>query len=64
VEQKLMQNTLLVRIAHNYGKRAIYPVNEAAQLIAELAGTKTLTHEAIQTAKRLGYTIKAEEPQL
>lgn len=51
---------LVVRVRSVYGTPTIYPVNEPAQLIAEIAGTKTLTHSALSAAERLGFTITVQ----
>ncbi len=43
-----------VRIKNVYGKEAIYPDNELARNIALIAGTKTLTRQTINLAKKIG----------
>lgn len=48
---------IIVDIRNNYGSEAIYPVCEQAKLFAELAGTKTLTREAVALIKALGYRV-------
>lgn len=48
---------ITVKITKNYGTEAIYPVCEASQTFARLAGTRTLTRSTIALIKRLGYTI-------
>lgn len=41
-----------------YGTTSFYPANDAAQAIAEIAGTKTLTLHALKAASKLpGATI-------
>jgi hypothetical protein len=57
-------NTITVRIANNYGNRAIYPVCDIAQRLAELAGTKTFTDRAIQQIKGLGYAVTVQQQAL
>lgn len=52
--------TIIVRIASNYGTRAVYPVCDTAQKLAELIGTKTFTDRAISQIKGLGYHIAVE----
>ena len=41
-----------------YGEDKYYPANEAAQMAADLAGTKTLTHGAIRLLKDYGFTVE------
>ena len=48
-----------VLVKDQYGKPAYHPMDENARLFADLAGTKTLTIEALQKIKRLGYDIVA-----
>ena len=52
--------TITVRIANNYGNRAVYPVCATAKKLAELIGTKTFTDNAIAQIKGLGYAIAVE----
>ena len=56
--------SITVRITSNYGTRTIYPVCETAKLLAELAGTKTLTTQALDIIKRMGYAINVQQEQL
>lgn len=53
-----------VTIKQVYGVNTVYPANDKAQLIARLAGTKTLTTEAIETARALGFTFEVLQPTL
>lgn len=46
-----------IRVDRVYGVLTIYPVCARAKLIAEIAGTKTLTHGALARAERLGFEI-------
>ena len=50
--------SIQVEISNNYGREAIYPVNEAAITFAKIAGTKTLKMDTIAKAKKLGYTVE------
>lgn len=52
-----MQQQLIVRVRSVYGVPNIYPVNEAAEVFARIAGTKTLTRGVLEEAERLGYSI-------
>lgn len=51
-----------VNLKSVYGEVKAYPANEAAKLFADLAGTKTLTMEALRKIKALGYEVKAVDP--
>ncbi len=53
---------LIVKIKTVYGVDKIYPVNDAAKLIAEIANTTTLTEQTIKLAKQLGYAITVQQP--
>lgn len=49
---------ILIEVRNVYGVPTVYPVNEAARLLAEIAGTKTLTHVTLALAERMGFAIK------
>jgi hypothetical protein len=53
--------TIIVEPRNNYGTTVFYPVNEAAKLIAKIAGTKTLSMSVIQKAKQLGFLIEVKQ---
>lgn len=59
-----MNTTITVRIANNYGNRAVYPVCEVAHKLADLIGTKTFTDRALRQIKELGYTVAVEQQTL
>lgn len=46
-----------IRVDRIYGNLTVYPVCERAKLLASIAGTKTLTHETLCLAERLGFEI-------
>jgi len=48
---------IIIRIDKNYGIETAYPVCAQSRLLADLAGTKTLTRRALDTIAALGYTI-------
>jgi hypothetical protein len=52
---------ITIRIEKNYGLQTIYPVCEQSQLLAKLAGTKTITAHALETIRALGYEIQLKE---
>lgn len=47
-----------IEIKSVYGAIKYYPVNQAAQLIAQIAGTKTLSAQALKLAVQLGMQIE------
>lgn len=47
-----------IEVRNVYGNFTIYPINEAAKLFAEIAGTKTLTNKTLALAERMGFAIK------
>jgi|TARA_R110002167_G_scaffold333498_1_gene540593 hypothetical protein len=49
---------LLVEYKNVYGNELVYPVNAKAKAIARLAGSKTLTPQAIRIAKELGFRVE------
>jgi hypothetical protein len=51
-----------VNLKSVYGEVKAYPINEAAKLFADLAGTKTLTVQSLKKIQALGYEIKAVDP--
>lgn len=53
---------ITIKIKSVYGNDVIYPVCSDARLFAELAGTKTLTNQAVNVIKNLGYTVTVEAP--
>ena len=59
-----MENKLTVRKESAWGNVRIVPVCETSKLLAQLAGTKTLTEEAVRIAKELGYTFELEREEI
>jgi hypothetical protein len=54
---------ITIKIKNNYGQEVAYPVCEQAKLFAHLTNTKTLTREALQIIKALGYSIEVQRDQ-
>lgn len=52
---------ITIRIEKNYGIETAYPACDQSRLFAKLAGTKTLTHHALDTIAALGYQIQIEQ---
>lgn len=55
---------ITVQIKSNYGVLTAYPVCPTAKQFAELAGTKTLTTQALQIIERMGYDIVQQTEKL
>ena len=53
-----------VEIKKVYGNSLIYPVCDKAVLFARLARTSTLTPQAIDVIKRIGFTINVINNQV
>lgn len=47
-----------VELQQHYGNTTAYPLNRTAGLLAELAGTRTLTRSTIQLAAALGFSFE------
>ena len=54
--------TLRVRLAEQYGRPVVHPVNQQAKWLAEIAGTKTLTPHAIKLARMMGFAVEYTNP--
>ena len=57
-------NTITVRIDKNYGTTVVYPACHTSKLLAQLAGTRTLTDRALTVVKQLGYSINVQQSPL
>lgn len=55
---------IIVRIASNYGAKAVYPVCETARIFAGIAGTKTLKSTTINAIKALGYKVLVQQEEI
>ena len=53
---------IAVKVKNIYGNEVIYPACPQSALLAELAGTKTLTTQAIALIKKMGYEIEVFNP--
>lgn len=54
-----MKITLTIRSV--YGINRAYPACEKAQIFADMLGAKTLTRQAIDAIKALGFTIETTD---
>jgi hypothetical protein len=51
-----------VTIETVYGTRRIYPLCENAKHFAAIAGTSTLTIQAVDRIKKLGFAVEVVQP--
>ena len=56
-----MSQVIQVQVRSVYGAIKIYPANEAAELIAKIAGTKTISSAQLAYAKQLGFQVEQVE---
>lgn len=55
---------ITVQIRNVYGVETVYPACQRSMLLAQLAGTKTLTPGALRLIQALGYDIQVEAPSV
>jgi hypothetical protein len=53
---------LTIEIKNVYGVQTVYPVCDQAKFFAALAGTKTLTAQAVRLIKQRGYILRVVNP--
>ena len=53
---------ITIEVRHVYGVPTIYPACPTASLLARLAGTKTITSDALRTIRELGYSVQVKAP--
>ena len=53
--------TILVEVKNVYGEFKAYPANAAAEILAQIAGTKTLTRQALALAERMGLVVEQKQ---
>ena len=58
--QSATSMTITVEIREVYGEQKVYPICDKAQLFANIAGTKTLTHHTLIQVEQLGYLIQVQ----
>jgi hypothetical protein len=56
--------TITVKIKNVFGNERIYPVCPQAKLFAQISGHKTLTRDAIDLIKKMGYSVSQEVTEL
>ena len=57
-----LKQGIVIEIRNVYGTEKVYPVCEHAHAFAEIAGTKTLTHEALVLIRdKLKYELILEQ---
>ena len=59
-ETNMKPIVLVVQARTVYGVEKIYPINSAAQQLAEIAGTKTLSRRALDTAAEMGMCVRVQ----
>jgi len=52
---------IIIQVRSNYGAPTVYPVCDTAKQFAQIAGTKTLTVQALKVIERMGYAIVQQE---
>ena len=57
-------NTITIQIKSVYGQDKIYPICDTAKLFASIAGTKTITKNALIMIHQLGFKIEVEHDEL
>lgn len=55
---------ITVQVRSVYGAVKYYPMCEKAKLFASIAGTVTLTPQALNQIQALGYTVKLKQQLL
>jgi len=58
------QPTITVEVRDVYGKPIAYPVDTAARIFADIAGTTTLTDMTLKRIKALGYHINVTQRKI
>tara|TARA_R100001377_G_scaffold20161_1_gene10599 strand:+ start:382 stop:573 length:192 start_codon:yes stop_codon:yes gene_type:complete len=58
------QMNITVKVKNNWGREDIYPVCQSAKSFARIAGTTTITKDAIELIKQLGYKVQVEQVTL
>ena len=49
--------SITIELKWQYGNCAFYPLCETSRRFAQIAGTKTLTQDALRIIKAMGYEI-------
>ena len=58
------KGTVTVLAKSVYGVTQFYPVCEQAKTLAAIAGTKTLTPQALGLIRNLGFTVEITHPEV
>ena len=59
-----MNRTLNIEVKSHYGTMHLYPKCQESQFIADIAGTKTISHENLAKCKANGYEISYIMPNI
>ena len=57
-----MNDEILIHFREIYGKWTAYPANTQAELIARIAGTKTLSFATLELAEDMGFRLVRLDP--
>ena len=55
---------VVVMVKDIYGRQTIYPVCPQAKVFAQLAGTTTLTPQAVTLIRTLGYQVNVQQREV
>ena len=55
---------ITVEVRSVYGRDTIYPVDAAAKAFAAIAGTTTITPEALRYIRALGYAVQCARQRI
>jgi hypothetical protein len=53
-----MTMKITIEVKDVYGNKTVYPACKISKAFADLAGTKTLIHSALQIIESMGYLIE------
>lgn len=56
-DKEIEMKTIEIEVKSVYGNTLIYPVNDAAKILARIAGKKTLSVSDLQNASALGLEV-------
>jgi hypothetical protein len=56
--------TITVEVRDVYGRQTAYPMDTAARIFADIAGTTTLTDMTLKRIKALGYHINVTQRKI
>lgn len=54
----MIRPVIQIQVRSVYGNQQAYPANKAAEILANIAGTKTLSRQTLAQIKELGYEVE------